>query len=300
MSSDNPILSIIIISFNTKKITADCLDSIFDSSISVPFELILIDNASKDGSVDMIREYESKHKEIVFIENKENTGFGRANNQGAAQARGEFILFLNSDIIVLDNAIDTLLKQFQARESNVGFAGGKLLNRDKSPQASAGPFYTLPYMFAWQFLRGDHWGLTRSSPDKVTQSDWVSGACLLTTAKCFNSVGGFDEKIFMYMEEVDLTYRAHKKGYITMFYPQAQFIHLGSASSGGKTYPVIQVFRGSMYFYIKHFPLWQVVVLQYMLRIKAIVAIAIGYITNNTYLKKTYAEAYRITDLARQ
>ncbi len=299
MNPDNPELTIIIISFNTKKITSDCLESILKSKISCSYELILIDNDSKDGSIEMLRSYKAKHPNIVLIENKNNTGFSRANNQGAKEARGKYLLFLNSDTVVLDNAIDTLYKKFINEKSKVGFAGGKLLNPDNTPQSSTGPFYTLPYMFAWQFLRGDHWGITRSSPDRETYSDWVSGACFITKKDLYDSLGGFDEKIFMYMEEVDLMYRGKNKGYLTKFYPDAKFIHLGSASSAGKTYPVLQVFRGSFYFYNKHFPYWQVLMLKYMLQAKAILAIIIGYLTNNKYLIKTYEEAYRIAKMGR-
>jgi GT2 family glycosyltransferase len=166
-----------------------------------------------------------------------------------------------------------------------------------TPQASSAPFYTLPVIFAALFLKGDYWGLTRNSPSRFTKTGWISGACILTTKENYKKVGGFDEGIFMYMDEVDLLYRASRMGLAAFFYPDAQFIHLGSASSNGKTYPILQVYRGFLYFYKKHRTPFELLLLRFMLQLKAVVSIIIGYITNNSYLKKTYAEAYT---LARQ
>jgi len=259
----------------------------------------MIDNNSKDGSVEMLRQYAGDNTNFTLILNKDNAGFSKANNQGAKIAKAKFLLFLNSDTVIIGDALGKLVTNFQEEGDRIKFAGAKLFNADNTPQSSAGPFYTLPYMFVWQFLRGDHWGATRSSPNKRKLVDWVSGACLLTTKRVFDEVGGFDEGIFMYMEEIDLLYRARKRGYRTIFYPDAKITHLGSASSGGKTYPVLQVFRGAMYFYRKHHSPLEIRMLQYMLRIKAGVALVIGHLTGNTYLKQTYAEAYRITQMDR-
>lgn len=304
MSPDNqtarpqPRLSIIMLSYNTKQITIDCLESIFKSNPKVPFEIILIDNASQDDSPQALREYATHHPEIVFIENKENTGFVKANNQGVKLAKGDYILLLNSDIIVLDTAVDALFTYFTAHEDTIQFLGGKLYNKDMTDQTSCGPFYDLPMMIGWQFLRGDHWGLTRWSPNTVKEVDWITGACILTKKEYFNQVGGFDETIFMYMDEIDLLMRAKKMGYRVFFTPEARFVHLGSASSGGRTYPVLQVYRGIFFLYKKHYPSWQLNMLKYMLQMKALAALAIGKITHNEYLIKTYGEAYKIAQMA--
>lgn len=296
-----PDLSIIIVSYNTKKTTEDCVKSIYQSlkDSNIKYELIVIDNASTDGSFEMLESFaESKPDSFKLIKNKSNLGFARANNLGVKEAMGSYILFLNSDIIVLDNAIEKMFKFYQQNQKTINFLGGKLLNKDMSPQPSAAPFYTLPIVFAALFLKGDYWGLTRSSPSSLTKVDWVSGACILTTKEYFNKINGFDEKIFMYMDEVDLLYRAKMSGMTTYFYPEACFIHLGSASSSGRTYPITQVFSGLIYFYKKHCSKSALFLLKILLKLKLTIAVLIGRITNNRYLIETYEKADQIVKMA--
>lgn len=291
-------LSIIIISYNTKKITQDCLQSIFKSEINIPYELIIVDNASTDGSIETLKQTQIYNLNLKTIFNTKNLGFAKANNQAAKKASGKHLLFLNSDIIVLNNSIEKLFNLYRQNEKLFNFLGGKLLNKNLTPQPSCGPFYSLPIVFAALFLRGDYWGLTRYSPNKIKKVDWISGACILTKKEYFEKLGGFDEKIFMYMDEIDLLYRAKKLGYQTYFYPQAQFIHLGSASSSGKTYPILQVYNGLVYFYKKHYSAAPLFFLKLMLKLKASIAVFIGKITKNHYLTETYEQGYKMVKLA--
>lgn len=300
MKTDELSLSVIIISYNTKEITENCLKSIFASLqvATIPYEIIIIDNASTDGSIEMLRKLKENHSNLSLIENKNNVGFARANNQAVKYAKGEYLLFLNSDIIVLDKAIEKLFNYFKANEGKVNFLGGKLLNKDGSSQASCGPFYSLPIVFTALFLRGDYWGATRSSPNAIKEVDWISGACILTKKESFEKISGFDENIFMYMDEIDLLYRAKRQGFKVFFYPEARFIHLGSASSGNRTYPILQVYKGLLYFYKKHYGASSVLLLTIMLQLKANIAIFIGKITGNIYLLKTYGEARKLATMA--
>lgn len=296
-------LSIIIISYNTEKITIDCLKSIIKSlkNSSLKYEIIIVDNASKDNSVSSIKKLKSEIKnrnlKINLIENKENIGFGPANNQAVKLAKSDYLLFLNSDIIVLNAAIEKLYNFYKQNEKLFNFLGGKLLNKDGTSQPSCGPMYTLPMIFAHLFLRGDYWELTRYSPKKIKEVDWISGACILTKKEYFEKLDGFDEKIFMYMEEIDLFYRAKKHGFKVFFYPEAQFIHLGSQSSAGRTFPILQVYQGLIYFYKKHFSRFSLFILIIMLKLKAMLGFLIGKIINNQYLTQTYAKAWQIAKM---
>ena len=293
-------LSIVIVSYNTAKITQNCLESIKQSlaNSKISYEIIVVDNASSDGSAQQIINFKFQISNFKLITNKQNLGFAKANNQAVKEAHGQHILFLNSDIVVLNSAIEKLLKFYLQNEKIIHFLGGKLLNKDLTPQASCGPNYSLPMVFSHLFLRGDYWGLTRYSPDQVKEVDWVSGACILTKNKYFKKINGFDEKIFMYMDEIDLLYRAKKQNYQVFFYPEAKFIHFGSASSGGRTYPILQVFKGLLYFYKKHYSVQANFLLKIMLKLKSLVAYLIGRMTRNQYLTKTYEEAYRLVEMA--
>ncbi len=291
-------LSIIIISFNTKEITKNCIDSINRSlyKSKIKYEIIVVDNNSHDGSKELLEKLaKDKSTKVVYHQTNDNLGFGRGNNVGVKIAKGKYILLLNSDTIVLNRAIEKLYDFYLKNEKKVHFLGAKLLNKDLTPQPSAGYFFTLPVVFAALLLKGDYWGLTRFSPNKFCQVDWISGACILTKKSIYNRLGGFDKNIFMYMEEVDLLYRARKLGYKTYFYNQAQIIHLGSASSGGKTFPILQVYKGFLFFYKKHYSFISLILLHIILKTKAAIAYLIGRIKNNKYLIETYEKAFWIS-----
>lgn len=288
-------ISIIIPSYNTNKLLDRCLSSLFDSlkNTSLTTEVIVVDNNSIDESVSMV---EQKYPSVYLIKNKENIGYGKANNIAIHQAKGKYILLLNSDCIVKGDAINHLYEYAQAKfeKNRKIFVGGKLFNEDGTPQQSAGPFYTLPVSFLMLFTKGDHLHITRYSPDKERIVDWVSGACLLGTKDGFIDVGLFDESIFMYMEEIDLLYRAKKKGYTVWFCPSAEFIHTGAASSGNKREPVVQIYRGLDYFYSRHYSASNRVMLRWLLRLKAWFVIGICGIIGKQDVKDLYAKALTV------
>ena len=290
-------LSIVIVSYNTKKITEDCIESINRSltNTKIKYEIIVVDNDSLDGSakaLEKIAKDETNH--LTYFQTGSNLGFGQGNNFGVERANGRYILLLNTDMIVLNRAIEKLYNFYVAQEKRVHFLGAKLLNCDLTPQPSACRFFTLPVAFATLLLKGDYWGLTRSSPNKFKKVDWITGACILTTKKIYERLGGFDKNIFMYMEEVDLLYRAKKLGLNTYFYPESQIIHLGSASSNGRTYPILQVYQGFLFFYKKHYSTFHLSALRLILKFKALIAYLIGKIKGDRYLIETYEEAFKL------
>ncbi len=285
-------VSIIIISFNTRKLLDDCLASVYQSlaGSGITAEIIVVDNVSTDGSIEMVRK---KYPRTELIANSENKGFGKGNNQAIMRAKGHCILLLNSDTVVQDDAIPSLVR-FSKKHPDV-FVGPKLFNLDGSPQTSGGPFFTLPVVFAALFLKGDYNGLTRQSPNVTRYIDWVSGACIAAPKKLFMDTLLFDEGIFMYMEEIELLMRARKKGYRTMFYHEAHITHLGGGSSTNKRKgPVLNIYRGFLYLYKKHYNKVSLVILRMLLKTKAIVAVVIGKIIGNRELVSIYEEAYRM------
>lgn len=284
-------LSIIIISYNTKYLLRRCLTSIessLGSSSSLSWEAIVVDNNSHDGTVQMIKR---EFPFVGMIVNKENVGYGRANNQAAEVAKGKYVLFLNSDTRVLNSGIEKLLDF--AKEGGDSIFGGKLFNPDGSSQPSCGYFYSLPIVFLSLFLKGDQLHITRFSPKNFTKTDWVSGACLLIKKDVFRRLGGFDEQIFMYMDEVDLCYRAKKISLGVFFYPHAHFIHVGSASSADRRIPYVNLFSGLLYFYQKHWP-DKLTRLKILLKNKAIAGLCLGKILGNKSLAGNYSKALEL------
>lgn len=282
-------LSIVILNYNTKDLTSDCIKSIvknYPPQIkSREIELIIVDNASTDGS---LRAFD-KIKNINLVKNDENYGFSKGCNIGGRKSSGKYILFLNSDTKVED---DGFLKMVNFLEENlsVGILGGKLLNSNGSQQASCGNFYNL-FNLTVMLLAGERIGLVRSKPKNIQEVDWVSGGSIMVRKDLFEKLKGFDEKIFMYMEDMELCFRAKKAGSKIFFYPDVRIIHEERGSSN-RRFAVVNIYKGLAYFYKKHaileFPLvWL------MLLVKAIIAIIIGVIMNNDYLKKTYFGALK-------
>jgi GT2 family glycosyltransferase len=291
-------LSVVIVSYNTKRITENCLESVNRSlkKSKIKYEIIVVDNNSNDGSKEILEKYSAdQNNYTVYYQINANLGFGQGSNFGVKKTNGKYILFLNSDTIVLNRSIEKLFNFYINKEKIVHFLGAKLLNHDLTPQPSACRFFTLPVIFFALFLKADYWGFTRFSPNRFQKVDWVSGAALMTKKSLYQRLGGFDKNIFMYMEEVDLLYRAKKLGLNTFFYPDSQIIHLGSASSIGKTYPILQVYRGFLFFYKKHYSILQLFILRIILKFKAIIAYSIGKIKNDSYLINTYGEAFKIS-----
>jgi GT2 family glycosyltransferase len=256
----------------------------------IQVEVIVVDNVSTDGSKEMVKK---KYPKVILIANSENVGFGKANNQGIKIARGELSLLLNSDTIVQNDALVKLVRFSKSHPTN--FVGPKLFNLDGTPQTSGGPFFTLPVVIAALFLKGDHTGLTRQSPDETRFIDWVSGACIIAPTKLFLDDLLFDEGIFMYMEEVDLLMRARAKGYRTMFYHEAHITHLGGGSSTNKRKgPVLNIYRGFLYLYKKHYNKLSTGILRLLLKTKALIAIALGKVSGKKDLQEIYEEAYHM------
>ncbi len=285
-------LSIVIVSFNTKALTDQCLASIKTNlaTSKIRYEVIVVDNISTDGTLEMIAK---KYPKTVIIANKENVGFGRANNQGIKKAQGKLVFLLNSDTIVQEHSIERLYDY--ASKHPKEFVGPKLFNMDRTPQTSCGPFFSPWIVFVIMFLRGDRLGVTRWSPNKTIQVDWVSGAAFIAHKSAFMDDLLFDEKIFMYMEEIDLLYRAQQKGYKTTFYHPSHIIHLGGGSSTNRRKgPVLNIYKGFVYFYTKFYSSSSLGLLRIMLKTKAAGAWVYGLFTGDAELRDIYAEAYRI------
>ncbi len=286
-------LSIIVLSYNTKNLTCECLKSIFEQyekELKIgEFEVILVDNASKDGTVDAISDI--RYSDIKIIKNKENLGFSKGNNVGVGNAAGKFVLFLNSDTEIKDKGLLKMV-EFLDNNKHIAIVGGRMENEDGSVQPSAGKFYSILNLFILLF-GGGRMGLLRSSPSRISKADWVSGACMMVKKDIFKKIGGFDEKLFMYMEDVEVCFRARKAGYLTYYYPFISLLHKERRSSN-KTFAIVHIYEGILYFFKKYKPKWQYDLAKSMLKTKALALVVLGKIVNNKYLQDTYSQALKI------
>ncbi|MHC4114243.1 MAG: glycosyltransferase family 2 protein [Planctomycetota bacterium] len=229
-------LSIVIVSWNVRQDIINCLDSIYDSPSSKPFEIIVIDNASSDRSTQEIRKQFPK---VTCIANNQNYGFTGANNQGIKLAKGEYLLFLNPDTIMYSGSLDYLVT-FMDNNKDVGACGPKLLNEDGSTQQSArefpsyrGALYRFTFLKYFRIFKNSYRSWLMRDFDHKSQRDvdQLMGAALLVRKSIIDKISGFDESFFMYYEEVDLCYRIKQYGWRIVFLPQACITHLGGRSS---------------------------------------------------------------------
>lgn len=280
-------LSVIIVNFNTCELLTNCLNSIF-SQKEVRFEVWVVDNASQDGSAQMV---EKDFPQVKLIKNKENLGFAKGNNLALKQARGKYLFLLNPDTIVKEGSLSKLV-DFLKKNLQAGVVGAKILNPDGSLQPSVGKFYDLASVFLMLF-GGERAGFLRSSPQKTKEIDWVSGAALALRKEVLEKAGVLDENFFMYMEEVEWCYRARLVGFKIFFYPEVEIIHYERAS-GSKSQAIWGIYQGLVLFFQKHKPAWQVIILRALLKAKAALALIIGFLTGNDYLKTTYTKAFNL------
>lgn len=280
-------VSIVILSYNTSQLLKRCVRSIYNHISSTDIELIVVDNNSNDDSVSMLRK---EFHDVIIIENKKNEGFTKGNNIGALKAKGDYLLFLNSDIEFIDDSINKMI-DFARQNPLFGVLGGRLLNQDGSIQESFGSFYNLGSVFFMLFLQ--NLKKNEQIKEKIKYVDWVSGAFFLIKTSIFLESNKFDENIFMYVEDVELCYRVKKLGYKVVFYPIAKVIHCGQGSSS-REFAILNIYKGLRYFYRKHKTKPEYVILDMLLRFKAILAIGFGIVSGNSYLKKTYIKALTI------
>ncbi|MDQ3098561.1 MAG: glycosyltransferase family 2 protein [bacterium] len=307
-------LSIIIINFNTRDLTMKLLESIFKYTRGVTYEVIVVDNASEDKSVSEIkRKYRAK---VTVIKNKENSGFGAGNNQAMNIAQGRYFCLLNSDTLLIGNAFEKMIEWFDqntfvpiksSRKINpeefnlsslphgtikrypIGLLGCKLLNPDRTEQYSIKRFPTLSTMFGSLFLERF---IRPGMPEKITEVNYVMGAFMLLKREVYERVGGFDEKIFMYVEETDWCYRIRKHGFSVVYWPDVSIIHYGGGSAiRGRKDQILNAFAGYRYFYRKHYKKTSYTWLIALIKIKSYSSLLFGRLTGNKYLVSTYTEA---------
>ncbi|TET69115.1 MAG: glycosyltransferase family 2 protein [Candidatus Aminicenantes bacterium] len=243
-------LTVSIVNHNTKDLLENCLNSVYQKTKKIKSEVIVVDNGSSDGSIEMIRR---KFPQVKLIENNENVGFSKATNRGIEMSPSRYVLLLNSDTILLDSLNEVLI--YADNNLQVGAIGCKLIYPDGSIQPSASRFITLEDEILRTFRMGQYgkrpelrdfmikylgrllgesvntYLLTCEGKCDICQVDWVSGACLLVRRRVIDEIGLLDENFFAYYEDIDWCRRMRKAGWKIIYYPAVKVIHLTGEST---------------------------------------------------------------------
>jgi len=305
-------LSVVIVSYNTKEITLSCIKSVIKHTKGIKYEIVVVDNASSDGSVTAVQKFKvnsSKSKpKIIFIGSDKNLGFAGGNNLGIKKSKGRYVLFLNSDTIIHDNVLGDLTQWMDSHEK-VGIVSCGLLNEDGSIQGTGGYFPTLVRVFSWmtiQDIPGVDSTIKPFHPmkeksfstgagfyKKRKELDWVTGAFMFMRKDVIDAVGLFDERYFMYTEETDYCYRVKMKGWEVFYEPKWSITHIGGASGSNES-SILKEFGGVKRFYHKHYPKWQYPILRALLKLGAFLRVIAFFVFKGKGDAGIYAKALRV------
>lgn len=244
-------LSIVIVNWNTEALLRECLASITAHPPDGAYEVVVVDNASTDSSVAMVRDM---FPEVTLLANEENAGFAAGNNLAIEASTADMVLLLNSDTVVREGALETLL-QFMERHPQAGAAGARLLNPDGSLQHSCFPLPTL-LSEGMHLFHLDHRQRQAMQEWDVSQPRAVEvllGACMLLRREAVEQVGLLDEGYFMYSEEVDYCRRLREAGWALYWVPEAEVVHYGGQSTRQvATEMFLRLYAGKLRYFRKH------------------------------------------------
>lgn len=301
-------LSIVIVNWNVKQLLEDCLNSIFRTLDNLDFEVIVVDNNSSDGSAEMIK---GKFPSVILIENKENLGFGAANNQGIRISKGEYVLILNPDTIIFPNALKSLIA-FLDQNPKIGAVCPKILNSDNTVQLSCirklptllSEFFELTYLnrrFPKNRIIGDHY-MSYCDYNLEREVELLSGCCIMIRKIALEKIGLFDENFFIYGEDMDLCHRIKKAGWKLWYLPPAQIMHFGGESTKQVSDKRIFYSQEAKYaFFKKHFGTGKAF-LYCLVAFFAVICVYLGYVflyplsskQNKIKLKNLLSQNHRI------
>lgn len=246
-----PPLSIVIVNWNGAELLPACLDPLADNG----FEVILVDNGSTDGSRALL---DRSYPWVAVVANDDNVGFAVANNQGIARATGDYVLLLNNDTVPDPAALRDVVT-FLDDHPGVGIAGPALADPDGSPQPSCGPGPNLgTELLAKTMLHRLLPGIRARAPRRTQPVDWVTGAVLFVRRDLARQLGGLDEEMFMFYEDLDLCARARERGPEVWFVATSPIVHIGGATRRTvEAETLVHSYRSTDRFFARHGPAWR-------------------------------------------
>lgn len=280
--------SIIVLTYNSAAHIEKLVKSIYKYNINGNFETVIVDNASQDDTVGKILQLKSY--DLKLIQNKENVGFSKGINIGAKEASGKYLLFINPDTQWNDGSINNLISVFE-KDEGTGIVGGKIINDSGKSEKSAGKFLGILGTLILTLGLDEALGF-RFSPGQLQEVDFVSGGFMMVRSDVFRNLGGFDENYFMYVEDMDLCFRAMKQNYKIYFSPNTTIIHEGQGSSS-RSFAIKNIYKSLLYFQKKHGTKLSYFLIKSLLVLKASVLVLLGKIINNKYLVLSYKEALK-------
>lgn len=253
------------------------------------FEVLVLDNASTDNTVSIIKNF-SKFQLIKFSESQTNRGYAKGINLLAKKAQGELMIVINPDAELVGMEFEKIEKEFETNEK-LSVAGFSIKNKKGIVEKNAGRFYNPLTILAFTFGMESVFKL-RYAPNKKTRVDYVSGGFIALRRSIFEELGGFDESYFMYVEDMDLCFRAYKNGYDVYFLPYGEIIHQGQGSSS-REFAVVNIYKGLITFYSKNKGGIEEYYARNLLSIKAALIIFIGTLLGKKELVGTYRRALK-------
>lgn len=260
-------LSIIIVNHNTKDLLIKTLGSLFEKIKGISYEIIVVDNASSDGSSQAVKR---SYPAIDLVLLDQNVGYAKANNLGAKHAAGRFLLILNSDTDVPEGSVEKLV-ELKKSHPGWGIVAPVILNPDGSVQLSWGRDLHLHTEIFLKFFaeRWYRWNYRRKKGQVSRDVDWVSGACFLIENDVYRKIGGFDENFFLYVEDADLGKRVRQLGQKIHLASETWIFHYSGGSVAGKPgRALLEAKRSQLYYYCKHNKRWALAVLRFYLRLR--------------------------------
>jgi len=226
-------LSIIILKYKQQKIFQLCLENLIKAKINLDYEIIIIDNNSQDNSFEYLEKIKKDYPEIEIVLNDKNSGYAKANNQAVKQAKGDYVLIFNPDVIVSPGAIEEMLA-FLKKNDDIGLIAPQLLNQDKIIQFSCYRFpklitpairRTFLYRLPWFKNELKRYLMQDFNHQEIREVDWLIGACLMIKKDFLKEIGYFDERYFLYFEDVDLAKKVWQARKKVVYFPKAKMVH---------------------------------------------------------------------------
>ncbi len=284
----HPVISVIIVSYNVKEFLQQCLLSIRSALRNIPAEIFVVDNASDDGSPQLVKE---QFPDVKLIQNTRNEGFARANNRALKQAKGQYLVLINPDTITQEDTFERLL-EFMQTHADAGMVGCKILNPDGSLQLACRRSFPSPWV-AFTRLTGlsllfpqsrlfGRYNLTFLPEDQVAEVEAISGSFMMMRREAFEQVGLLDESFFLYGEDLDWCYRTIQAGWKIYYVPDTQIIHFKGESSKRSRLDSLLIFYQSMARFVKkHFRQRYFFITYYLLIIAIWLRAALSFFQNS-------------------